>query len=72
MTDVLIKLIENPRPALFVFIFLLLTQAGPAYSVYRIEQALIRLAERIECGQKIQISNLPGQNLALAPAPKGD
>lgn len=59
MNDVLIKLIENPRATLLIFLFLLFIQLGPAYGVYRIEQALLRLADKIECGQKINVASLP-------------
>jgi hypothetical protein len=63
MNDVLIKLIENPKSQLLVFLFLVMLMGLPCYMSYRVEQAVIRLADKLECGQKIQITSMGGADV---------
>lgn len=57
MKEVLIHLIDNPKAVLLIFLFLIFLQLGPGYMAYRIEVALDKLTNRIECGQKINVAN---------------
>lgn len=61
MTEIIMKIIENPRASLLIFLFLLAQYIVPSYWFYRLEQRFDRC--RIECGQPL-VSTKRGGNYA--------
>ncbi|MEM0952419.1 MAG: hypothetical protein AAGI66_09815 [Cyanobacteria bacterium P01_H01_bin.74] len=61
MDKVLLKLIENPRASIVTLIIFMMTYCVPCYMAVKVSNAVDRLTEKIECGQKFYISAIESQ-----------
>lgn len=57
METIIAGVLQNARVQLLIFLFLVLVFAMPMYMSYRVEVAINNLASRLECGQKIHVSD---------------
>lgn len=56
METIVAQVLQNARVQLLIFLFLVMVFAAPVYMNWRVEQAIDRLSNRLECGSKIQIT----------------
>ena len=57
MYEALAGLLANARLQVLIFLYLIAVLLIPGYATWRVEQAVIALNNKIECGSKIQISS---------------
>lgn len=57
METIVAQVLQNARVQLLIFLFLVMVFAAPVYMNWRVEQAIDRMASRLECGNKIRVSS---------------